>query len=366
MLTNRRTWLKQAAVMGAAVYLAKFEAIAAPLLISPDFPDGAAIRLRYNENPYGPSPSAIKAMTEAVSSDNRYPWERINELIAAIAQKNNVEPENVIIGAGSTQLIDLVIQYAALKPGYFVLANPTFSRWQNAAQKAGLQKIEIPLTKDKVHDLHAMLKAIEEDTQMVYICNPNNPTGTICDYKALKNFINEATKKAVVLVDEAYLDYAQAESVSDIAVANKNLVVVKTFSKIYGLAGARIGYAIAHKETIEQLSQLQLGIDFGVSAVSIAGALASLKDDHFAQQSYDSNEKVRDYTIQEFEKLNIRCIPSHSNFIYFSLAEYKADFFDRLKQHNIEGTGIFEENGKWSRITIGTMAEMQQVVSALQ
>jgi histidinol-phosphate aminotransferase len=366
MLTNRRTWLKQAAVMGAAAYLAKFETIAAPLLRVQDLPDGAAIRLKYNENPYGCSSLAIKAMMETLSSSNRYPWDKINELIASIAQSNNVEPENVIIGAGSTQLIDLVIQYAALKPGYVVLANPTFSRWESAAQKAGLQKIEIPLTKNKVHDLHAMFKAIEADTQMVYICNPNNPTGTVCDYKALTTFINEATKKTVVLIDEAYLDYAQAKSVSDIAVTNKNLVVVKTFSKIYGLAGARIGYAVSHKETIEQLSQLQSGIDFGVSAASIAGALASLKDDDFVKQSYDSNEKVRGYTTTELEKLNIHCIPSHTNFIYFSLAEYKADFFDRLKQHNIDGTGIFEENGKWSRITMGTMAEMQQFIAALQ
>lgn len=365
MTINRRTWLKQAAVVGAAAYLAKFETLAAPLLYAPDRPDGKTIRLRYNENPYGPSPSAIKAMNETVNISNRYPWERINEMIAAIAQKNDVAPENILIGAGSTQLIDLSIQYAALKPGYVVLANPTFSRWESAAQKAGLQKVEVSLTKDKIHDLHAMLKAIETDTQMVYICNPNNPTGTVCDYHALINFINEATKKAIVLIDEAYLDYSQAKSVSDLAAANKNLIVVKTFSKIYGLAGARIGYAVSHKDTIDQLSQLQSGTDFGVSAISIAGALASLKDDDFVKQSFDSNEKVREYTIREFEKLSIHCIPSHSNFIYFSLAGYKADFFDRLKAHNIEGTGIFEENGKWSRITVGTMEEMQQLISAL-
>ena len=147
---------------------------------------------------------------------------------------------------------------------------------------------------------------------------------------------------------------------------NKNLIVVKTFSKIYGLAGARIGYAIAHPDTISYLgNNLQTWANGSVSVVSRAGAIASLADINFVNQCYAKNEEARKYTIQKLEQINISCIPTHTNFIYFSLANYKKDFFALLKSNNIEGTNIYEQDGKWTRITVGTMPEMQKFIAAI-
>ncbi len=245
------------------------------------------------------------------------------------------------------------------------MADPTYSYWSHTAQALGLKKIAVPLTADKRHDLPAMLKAIQPDTRLIYICNPNNPTGTICDREALTAFVQEATKKTLVLVDEAYIDFTKQQSLSALVLENKNLVIAKTFSKIYGLAGARLGYAIAHAATLEQLGQLQSWVNGGVSVVSVAGALASLNDEAFVKDTYTLNEKAKAYTIKEFERFSIPSIPSHTNFLYFSLASYTKDFFEQLKKNNIARTRIYEEQGKWSRITIGTMQEMQRFIGAL-
>jgi histidinol-phosphate aminotransferase len=286
--------------------------------------------------------------------------------MSAIAAKNSLSADNVLLGAGSTQVIDTVVQLAAQQKGSFILARPTFGRWANAAEQAGLQKIELPLTEDKRHDLPAMLRAIKPDTRLVYICNPNNPTGTICAYDALLAFVAEATRHCLVMVDEAYLDYTDQQSLCGLVKTNKNLVVVKTFSKIYGLAGARIGYALAHPETIERLQQLQSGADIGISAVSLAAATAALQDNDFVSRSAAQNEHCRTTTIDALERAGLPCIPSHTNFIYFSLAHYKEDLFERLKQHHIQGTELFEQAGKWTRITVGTSSEMQRFIAAVQ
>lgn len=367
MKTDRRKWLRQIGLVVAGVGISPLYTIASPLVAGDpllDMEDGP-VRLSSNENPYGPSPLARSAMANSIGLSNRYQWEMIRELMSAIAAKNKVTPDNVLVGAGSTQILDMLVQYAAAQQGNFVLAEPTFSRWSGVAEKSGLKKISILLTADKHHDLAAMLAAVDSDTRMVYICNPNNPTGTICKNEALVSFIAKATKKALVVVDEAYLDYTDEPSLSKLVTMNENLVVVKTFSKIYGLAGARIGYALGHANTIEKLGALQSGANMGISAVSLAGALASLKDDDFVKQSFLQNEEARTFTMEQLGRLNITCIPSHTNFIYFSLSKYKNDFFGQLKAHNIEGTGIFEENGKWSRITVGTMPEMKKFISAL-
>jgi histidinol-phosphate aminotransferase len=291
--------------------------------------------------------------------------EMILELMSAIAEKYNLVQNNVLIGAGSTQIIDVAIQLAAKQKGNFILADPTFSRWSGAAEKQGLLKITVPLNKAKQIDLNVMLHKINTETRMVYLCNPNNPTGTICKRESLLTFIKEATKNTFVLVDEAYIDYSGELSLSDLVKDHENLIIIKTFSKIYGLAGARIGYALGHTNTIEKLNLLQSGSNIGISAVSLAGALASLKDTDFVKESFLKNENNRSFTIDQLEKLNIPCIASHSNFIYFSLKNYPKDFFNLLKSNDIEGTNIFEEDGKWSRITVGTSDEMKKFIVAI-
>jgi histidinol-phosphate aminotransferase len=367
-MNSRRNWLKQTSLGFVSLGIVPLESFAIPKTENSinEETNLTPIRLRSNENPYGPSVLAKDAMTKSINSCNRYNWDLTSELISKIAEKNNLVAENIILGAGSTEILDLVVRYCAINKGSFILAAPTYNYWTETAEKLGLKKISVPLTEDKHQDLSAMLKAIEPDTKMIYVCNPNNPTGTICEREALVNFINEATKKVIVLVDEAYIDFTSQKSLVNLVKENKNLIIAKTFSKIYGLAGARIGYGIANSETIEKISQLQSWSNGSVSVASVSGALASIKDEKFVSETYLLNEKARKYTVEQLERLKIKCIPSHSNFVYFSLANYNKDFFEQLKTSNIIGTKIYEENGKWSRITIGTMKEMEQFIKALE
>jgi histidinol-phosphate aminotransferase len=368
-MNNRRDWLKKVSLGAVGLGFCQFEAFAnttpSEKYIFPDL-ERSPILLRSNENPYGPSSLARDAMQKSINNSNRYGWDLSGELISLIAQKNNVSDRNILLGAGSTEILDLVLQHTALQKGNFILAQTTFDYWTFPSEKLGLKKITVPLTADKKHDLAAMLKAIDSDTKMVYICNPNNPTGTICDRNELVSFVKEASKKAIVFVDEAYLDFTKEESLSNLVSENKNLIVTKTFSKMYGLAGARIGYAVASSSTINELSSLKSAPNLSVSVVSIAAAIASLKDEKFITQVHSLNEEVKKFTIEQLAKLNLICIPSHSNFIYFSLDNYKKDYFKQLENHNIQGTKIYEENGKWTRITVGTMKEMRQFIEAIK
>ena len=366
-MNNRRNWLKQISLGTVALGLYNFEAFAKPTeeYIFPDL-DNSPITLRSNENPYGPSPLARAAMEKSVNSSNRYGWDLSSELIAHIAKKNNVSDNNILLGAGSTEILDLVLQYTALKKGNFILAETTFDYWTAPYEKLGLKKITVPLTKDKKHDLTAMLKAIDQDTKMIYICNPNNPTGTICNREELESFIKEATKKVIVFVDEAYIDFTKEQSLCNLVIDNKNLIITRTFSKMYGLAGARVGYAMAHSATIGELDTVRSSQNMAISVVSTAAAIASLQDEKFIQKVFTSNQEVKKYTIDQLTLLNLTCIPSYSNFVYFSLDNYKKDYFKQLEDHKIQGTKIYEESGKWTRITIGTMKEMQRFIAAIK
>ena len=366
MESNRRIWLKQIGLGVAGIGLSSFQPFTLPTEGLLKFrPNDLPIKLSSNENPYGPSPLARAAMIESISISNRYNWQLTTELIQTLSKKNNVKTNNILMGAGSTEMLDLVSRLSALKKGSFIIADPSFNYWTDTAEKLGLAKIKVPLTADKKLNLDAMLKAIEPDTKLVYICNPNNPTGSICDRDQLVKFINEATKKTIVLVDEAYIDFADQQSLSTLAIENKNLIIAKTFSKIYGLAGARIGYAIANVKTIEQLSELKSWSNGSISVASTVAALASLKDEKFVSETYSLNLKARQYTTEQLKKLNLVCIPSYTNFLYFSLTNYKKDFFEQLRINNIIGTKIYEEQGKWTRITVGTMQEMQKFIGAI-
>lgn len=367
--TNRRKWLKLMGLGIAGMSVSPLTLWAAPGIKqqSSHTPDADnPIRLSSNENPYGPSPLARAAMTGSIADSNRYNWATASMLVSAIAEKNSVDSGMILLGAGSTEILDLTAGMFSGTTGSFLVAEPSYTGWTASLEQAGLKKKAVPLSPDKRYDLAAMSAAIEPGTQLVYICNPNNPTGTLCDREMLLSFIREASRKTFVIVDEAYLDFTKEISVSTLCADNKNLLVIKTFSKIYGLAGTRTGYAIAHEETIGKLSRFLSWPNGAVSVVSRSGALASLKDHDFIQQCYTRNEAVRKFTMDQLALLHIPCIPSSTNFIYFSLAEYRKDFFALLKDHNIQGTKIYEEDGQWTRITIGTLQEMHQFIAAIR
>ncbi|VXB57020.1 Histidinol-phosphate aminotransferase [Flavobacterium sp. 9AF] len=370
METSRRLWLKKIGIGVAGIGFTNFNSFAsAPASenLIPSFEsDTNLIFLRSNENPYGPSPLARKSFVANANISNRYNWDIAEQLISDLAKKNNVKYENILLGAGSTEILDLVAKWVTLEKGNYVIADPSYDYWTATLDHLGLTKKKVPLTTEKKINLQAMLEAVNEDTKLVYICNPNNPTGTICERKALVEFVTKVSQNTIVLIDEAYLEFTKQQSLSSIINDNKNIIIAKTFSKMYGLAGARIGYAIANKTIIDNLANLQSNTNNSVSVLSKLAAIASLKDDTFISSCYSQNENVRQYTINELEKLNCECIYSNTNFIYFSIAKYKKDYFKQLEINRIQGGRIYEEEGQWTRITVGKMDEMIKFIKALK
>jgi histidinol-phosphate aminotransferase len=369
---HRRAWLKQGSLAIAGLTFAGKVATAGNRSFLPGLehaPSNGPVRLTSNENPYGPSPLARKAMAEAIVSSNRYPFDRTTVLREQIGRNFGLGKEYVLMGAGSSEILGLVAQHASLaggNKGNAITASPAFQIWIPSAQKMGLEIIRVPLTGDKKHNLPVMMSKLNSATRLVYVCNPNNPTGTIVPSADVRNFVEEVSRKCVVLLDEAYIEYSEQPTLAGLVSSNKNIIVARTFSKIYGLAGARIGYALAHPDTIAQMAGLQPWQNAGVSAVSIAAALASLEDKEFVRSSREQNRQAGAYTAKELKALGFECIPSVTNFMYYSIKQFSGNWERLLSAKNILTGRIVEEDGKWTRTTIGTMEEMQAFIAAVK
>ncbi|MGB8195180.1 MAG: histidinol-phosphate transaminase [Chitinophagaceae bacterium] len=365
---RRRDWLKQSSLaLAGLTFAGKLSASDNDTKIVSRHtgnPLDVPIKLTSNENPYGPSPFARKAMAEAVAISNRYPLDNTTVLCDHIGKHFGLSGDHVLLGAGSTQILALAATYAALEKGNLVTAEPTFQTCIRVAERKGVQIIKVPLSAAKKYELNPLLSKMNNSTRLVFLCNPNNPTGTVLPSADVKAFIEEASKKCMVLLDEAYTEYCDQPTLSGMVASNKNLLIAKTFSKIYGLAGARIGYALAHPDTIVKLERLLPWPNGDVSAVSIAGAIASLEDKDFVKSTVSLNREAGDYTMKELKSLGFECIPSSTNFLYHSLGSYTGNWMEEMKKKNVLALRLIEENGKWTRITIGTMPEMQAFIAA--
>jgi histidinol-phosphate aminotransferase len=327
-----------------------------------------------NENPYGISPHARQAITEALNSAHRYGFNSGDgdKLKTAIAEKDGVAKESILMTAGSSEVLGIAgtyIAYLGKSRGKVVFPWPTFSLMADHFGKLGVEVVKVPLTADKQHDLPKMLASLDRKTKMVYVCNPNNPTGTLLKPSVVKEFCQEASKKAYVMVDEAYIDFLNPpdnESVASLIASNPKIIVSRTFSKIYAMAGLRTGYALAHPDTIKALEPLRHGGNLAISSTSTSAALASIRDREFAQMSKEKNAAARAYVQDELGKMNLRYIPSHANFVYFSLANYASDFVKDMQARNIYVRQWDDYGAKWGRVSIGTLGEMQQFVPALK
>ncbi len=363
MLTDRRSWLKQSTLALAGLGLT-------PNLFAAGknsfFVPGNAILLNSNENAYGPSPLARKAMMEAYLNSNRYPDDYIPLLKKKIAQHWNVSDENILLGAGSSDIIGLACQHVSKIKGNIITAEPSYRVWNNQATTFGLTFKRSPLNEERKLDLPKMISNVDGDTRMIYICNPNNPTGTFCDLKQVSDYAIEAAKKTFVFVDEAYTEFAELDSLATLAVKNKNIVVAKTFSKIYGLAGARVGYAIGHAETIKAFSSFQPWPDAGVSVVSASAAMAALDDHAFVKDCRGKIKTAREMCYATFKQLSLNYIPSYTNFILFNIDKLKGDFIQQMQTKNIYVQFREHFGGKWCRVSIGTIEEMQEFIKTLK
>jgi histidinol-phosphate aminotransferase len=324
------------------------------------------IILRANENPHGPSPLARKAMMEAVNSSNRYQWDTNGLLREKIGALTGHTKEYITLGSGSSELLGLVCLRASYLQGHVIASEPTFKLWMGASRKMGLATRLFPLTKSKHNDLDTLLASINEQTKLLYLCNPNNPTGTAHGKEAMENFIKAACQRTTVLLDEAYTDYEDTPSMAHLINSTPNLIIAKTFSKVYGMAGARVGYLLAQPEQIKALNELQAWANAGPSAVSMKGALAAMEDESFANFCKVENREARRIFCEGLQSLGIEFIPSVTSFVYFNSAGYPKPVAAYLQSKQIIGARSFEENSSWLRISIGTQEEMKRVIAVLR
>lgn len=364
---DRRQLLKQSALAVAAFTFSRDSfSREADRLIADRGHFADFIKLSSNENPHGPSPAAKKAMMEAVNTSNRYPWEVTSKLMEKIASLYGLTTNHIAMGAGSSELLGVASVMAALQKGNAIAPDPTFRLWMGAAKKAGLPIKLIPLTTGKATDLQRMKDAMDTSTKMVYICNPGNPTGTVIPASELETFIKDIAPKCIILLDEAYTEFSDEPSMAKWVNDYPNLIVAKTFSKIYGMAGARVGFAISHPKTIQQLNDLQPWANAGASAVGLAGALASLGDQDFVAFCKKENQKAKSVFYEALDKTGMPYIKSNTSFVYFDSTPYTKDVRQLLESQQIIGARTFEQGSKWLRLSVGTITEMKKVAEVLK
>jgi histidinol-phosphate aminotransferase len=333
-------------------------------------PDGmpeSTIQLNSNENPYGPCSAALTAIQSSEAVACRYPDGAHKKMTEAVARLHGIAPENVALGCGSTQILDLC-DFAFLAPDRrLVVAEPTFEAVLSYSRNLHARAVKVPLTPDFRHDLGKMAAACDATTGMVYVCNPNNPTGTIVYKNELESFLPRVPRSTVVLVDEAYFHFvedARYASVASWIARYPNLLVTRTFSKVYGMAGMRLGYAVGQKDLIAPLRE-RISFASTNSAVLAAG-LASLKDPDVVPRNRRLLNDTRHRLVREMEKDGRKVIPSEANFVMIYLGRDVEPVVQEFRKRGILVGRKFPSMSEWLRISIGKPGEMDAFVAALR
>jgi histidinol-phosphate aminotransferase len=368
---NRRNWLKQSSLATLGLGLS-LRSLGNEEGMTRNFgSEKGLINLGSNENPYGISPKTRQAILEMLPLANRYSFNipNLKNCRASIAKYYGVSSENILLTAGSAVVLDLAVRFFYKPNGNVITADPTFFVLPNVARKLGLGVNAVPVGKDHGLDLEAMLSAINNDTQLIYIVNPNNPTGTVLSPPTLKTFCLEAAKKTAILIDEAYIDFLDApfnESMVPQAIENPNILVTRTFSKIHGMAGLRMGFVIGHASRIKQLEEGFFNeSQIAICNLTLAAALASIQDEAHRQLCKQKNAAARDFTTRSLEAMDLHCVPSYTNFLLFSLNGFTGNFSDFMLTQNILLRSNEYLGEKWCRVSIGTMEEMQQFIKVM-
>ena len=324
------------------------------------------IKLASNENPLGASPKALAALQAALAETGRYPDGNGFELKAALSRKYGVSQDRVVLGNGSNDVLEMAAR-AFLAPGASaVYSQHAFAVYPLATQATGAAGIEVP-ARDFGHDLDAMAAAIRDDTRIVFIANPNNPTGTWIAPADLLGFLRKVPANVLVVLDEAYNEYLEPAQRGDSARwldEFPNLVISRTFSKAYGLAGLRVGYALVRAEVADLMNRVRQ--PFNVSHLAQVAAIAALADQEFVQKSYELNREGMQVLTAAFSRLGLSWIPSHANFVTFKVGDGAGVFQSLLKQGVIvRPIGAYGMPGHL-RVTIGTQPENQRFLSVLE
>ena len=320
----------------------------------------ATIKLNSNENPYGPSEKVKRALQQNIVEANRYAFDVQEEMKAILANKEGVTPANIAIGAGSGDLLCQAGAAFGVEGGRILSAFPTFPLLMNYATAFRAMWDKVDLNDKLEHDYDAMAARVTDETKLVFVCNPNNPTGTLVDPARVKRFCEDIAKKTTVYVDEAYLEFLDPRdqiSMVELVKSDANVIVSKTFSKIYGLAGLRLGYVIGRPDLIKKIDKYHMGIANNQPA--LAAAKASLGDTAFMEYCRKKNAEARKHLTDYLDKKSIWYAKSHTNFLFFPSKTDAAMVLSKLAERGIRIRVWDYKDQQWFRVSIGTLEEMR-------
>ncbi|MGH7561795.1 MAG: pyridoxal phosphate-dependent aminotransferase [Gemmatimonadales bacterium] len=329
------------------------------------------IRLDSNENPYGPPAEAFRAIEAALSEANRYPDDNERALLEALAKEHGVKPENIVLGAGSTESLRLCVTAFTSRDRPLVTALPTFENPVRYARALGIPAFEVPVDATLGLDLDGMVyAAAAQSAGLVFFCNPNNPTGTVHGAAATRDFIARAhrlTPSTVVLVDEAYHEFVRDPSYASmipLALENRRVVVARTFSKAYGMAGLRLGYALGHADTMALLRPFRLSN--GANVLASAAGIAALGARVRLEEQRRLNRQAIDLTRGFFRRLGYTVGPSDANFLFFDVRQDVKAFREACLARGVAVGRPFPPFATYSRISMGTMEEMRKALPVFE
>jgi len=379
---NRRAWIRKTALAagGTALLPSVWNELAAAPAITrkknfvsdADFarrvPPDLKARLFANENPFGPSAAAKKAIVDSIDIGYRYPFQFEDELTKKIAEQEGLKENMIRLGAGSSSLLYAAAAYFSKAGGNVISADPSYDDLPDTAEALGAKWIKVPLTAEYKLDLDAIEKAIDASTRLVYICNPNNPTGTSVDTARLKAFCERLSPKTMVFVDEAYIDYLpdpKAASMIDLVQKGTNILVARTFSKLYGFAGLRVGYLVGNPDLLKKMEEYCIGAS-GLSVTSLKAALASYGDQAFLSDALQKTNASKDFLYKTLKEQGYDYIPSDTNFVLFPINMEGQRFAMEMFKRGV-GLRHWKFNNKnWCRVSIGRMDEMEAFAAAFK
>ena len=377
---NRRNWLKASTLLTGGLAFAP--AIWNRLQASPvkqknninsdaeflaDIPPVLKARLSANENPFGPSDKAKLAITAALGSSYQYGFMGNRTLAQKIAAKENFDSKMVMLGAGSTPILHATAIHYSKDGGNIVTGDPSYADLPAHAELLHSKWVKVPLTADYKLDLDAMEKAVTADTKLVCICNPNNPTGTSLETSKLKAFCERVSKKVPVFVDEAYIDYLpdpQGSSMLPLVKAGNNIIVARTFSKLYGFAGLRIGYAIAPTSILDMLELYNS--DAALSSLSVGAAIAAYDDQEYLRSAHEKTMVSKEFLYSVLKAEGYEYIPTSANFVMFPIKMDGKRFSEEMFKRGVSIRNWKFNNKDWCRVSIGRMDEMQAFADAFK
>ncbi len=366
---DRRQWLKTMSLTGSLAFLGGIDVLANTpenTKFPPTRPLKAPIRLNSNENPFGPSKKVRQAMIDNFDLACRYPYSYSDELFDMIARKEGVTKDHLVIAAGSTEGLRITGLTYGVDGGEIIAAEPTFLALLTYAQQFGAYINRVPLDDTFTHDLEEMERRVNSNTRLVFICNPNNPTATILPTAKLKDFCESVSKKAVVFCDEAYIDFVEDpgfESMVQLVKKGQNVIVSKTFSKVYGLAGIRIGYLIARPDITARLNR---NLAAFTNVLALKAAQTALQDKEFYEFSLQKNREAKQEIYKTLDGLGFEYVKSHTNFIFFKTGRPIRGLISDMAKEGVKIGRPFPPYLDWCRISTGTMDEVKMFGSALK